>query len=165
MYNFLVANRNSVTNMSFMDKVNSQEIPFVLISILSPEYANNELNISKGKYCQDHLTIKFHDINYDGSVNSLKPVKKTITPINENHARELIKLVLKWKDTVNNFIVHCEAGMSRSPAVALALSEILNGKDNPEKFVKTIYNINFHNVKVKDMILKVWYEEFAEETN
>jgi predicted protein tyrosine phosphatase len=164
MYNFLVANRNLVTNKSFMDGVNSHKLPFVLISVLSPEYRDNELDISKGMYCQEHLTIKFHDINYDGSVNSLKPVTRKITPISEEHARELIRLVLKWKDKVNNFLIHCEAGMSRSPGVALALSEILNGKKNPRSFVKTIYDINLHNSKVKDMILKVWYEEFSNDS-
>ena len=62
------------------------------------------------------------------------------------------------KDEVEDFVIHCEAGMSRSPGVALALSEILNGVDsNYEDQVQVLYDINHHNIIVRKKILDTYY--------
>ena len=160
-YNFLVVNKFMVMDKSFMDKVNDHKLPFVIISVLSPEYGIDEVKIPYGAYCKDHLIVKFHDINDDGSVNSLKPVTSELVPIDKTHAKQIIDFALKWRNEVSNFVVHCEAGMSRSPGVALALSEILNlDKKTPGVYVDTLYNINFHNYKVKEQILKTYYKEY-----
>jgi len=156
MYTFVVVNKSMITNKHFMNTINKQELPFVIISVLSPEYGLDGIQIEKGDYCQSHLIVYFHDVNDDGSVNSLKEVGDIIIPMNETHAKRIIEFVMKWKDKVNNFIIHCEAGMSRSPGVALALSEILNGQENAESFVQTLYDIKFHNPKVKQMILDTY---------
>ena len=58
-------------------------------------------------------------------------------------------------------MIHCEAGMARSPAVALALSEILNvDKNTPEIYVETMYNIRHYNYDVKKLILDTYYKEY-----
>jgi len=49
--------------------------------------------------------------------------------ITKRDAVNIIEFVEKYKDITDNFIVHCEAGISRSAGVAAALSKIYNGSD------------------------------------
>jgi predicted protein tyrosine phosphatase len=44
------------------------------------------------------------------------------------HAREIWDFVLRHRD-VERVVIHCDAGISRSPAVAAALARVLNGDD------------------------------------
>ncbi len=46
-------------------------------------------------------------------------------------AAELLDFVDKMWDRVEVLLVHCEAGLSRSPGVAAALSRIYYGDDGP----------------------------------
>jgi len=164
MYNFLVLNKLYVEDgpqekMTFID---SQKQPYVVLSILSPEWGLNGVQLPKELiFCKAHKTFLFHDVTERGDVNSLKPVTLPIVPISEVHAKEIIDFVFKWKDRVNQFIIHCEAGLSRSPAVALALSEILNGSETKfANFIETLYDINQHNISVKQKILTTYKEEY-----
>lgn len=47
-----------------------------------------------------------------------------LLPIQEYHAKSIIEFVQKYKDA-DCLIVHCDAGYSRSPAIALAVCDIL----------------------------------------
>ena len=153
---FIVINVVMATDKSFMSKL---DVPFSVISIVSPEYPEYEVEYSP--YCRDILYLRFHDERVDGSVSSLYPVEK-IKQIDDSDARKIIKFGLKNKEH-KNFMIHCEAGLSRSPAVALALSEILNDDRNrPEQYVETLYNIEHYNFDVKKKILDVYYEKNTE---
>jgi predicted protein tyrosine phosphatase len=44
---------------------------------------------------------------------------------NEDHAREIITFVRQWAD-VDRIVIHCMAGQSRSPGVAMGLSELFS---------------------------------------
>ena len=48
-----------------------------------------------------------------------------------SHAAELLDFVEEVWDRVEVLLIHCEAGMSRSPDVAAALSRIYYGDDGP----------------------------------
>ena len=48
----------------------------------------------------------------------------------DKDAKQILNAVEKYKDSVEEIIVHCDAGFSRSPAVAAALSLWLNGDDS-----------------------------------
>ena len=86
--------------------------------------------------------------------------QKKLKHIDDSDARKIIEFGLKNKEH-KNFMIHCEAGLSRSPAVALALSEILNiDKRTPEIYVETLYDIRNHNYDVKKMILDTYYREY-----
>lgn len=61
---------------------------------------------------------------------------------NQTMAQEILDFYLKIKDKVSNLLVHCEAGWSRSPGVAGALSKIFLDDDmyffnnySPNRFV------------------------------
>jgi len=152
---FIVVNVDMVIDKGFMNKI---DVPFSCISIVSPEYPQYE--IAKSYYCRDTLYLRFHDERADGSVSSIYKVEK-LKGIDDSDARKIIEFGLKNKKH-KNFMIHCEAGLSRSPAVALALSEILNiDKKTPEMYVETLYDIRHHNFDVKKKILDVYYEEYV----
>ena len=52
-----------------------------------------------------------------------------MTLMSSDQAREIWRFVLEHKDNVGAIVVHCEAGVSRSPAVAAALCTAMGGND------------------------------------
>jgi predicted protein tyrosine phosphatase len=46
-----------------------------------------------------------------------------------DNARAIWDFVLRYRDHVETIVVHCEQGMSRSPAVAAAICRALGGDD------------------------------------
>lgn len=65
------------------------------------------------------LRLQFHDFN------QIWPQLTKRTYFNESMAEQIVDFVENNK-TVDDLIVHCEAGISRSPAVAAAICEYLN---------------------------------------
>lgn len=81
-----------------------KDLCFITISDPSKEF------IDVGEYFKDKLELKFWDIeepfaNYD--------------IITDNQAREIREFILKNKD--EHFLINCEAGVSRSAAIGLAV--------------------------------------------
>jgi len=123
-------------------EVNSRipSVPHINISICNPDQDTLELNESNQR--KGALFLKFHDTeeNYFD--------QKVIT---KEQAKKILDFVNKHKDEVEVIMVNCEAGLSRSPGVAAALSKILNGED--EVFFKR-FNLNR---KVYRTILEAHY--------
>ena len=63
----------------------------------------------------NHLRLGFHD------VENKKPGK---TPPSTEDIGRLIEVALHWKDSGDPILVHCIAGVCRSPAAALILASI-----------------------------------------
>jgi len=154
---FIAVSVSMAKSKVFMDHI---KIPFSCISIVSPEYS--EYKVADSPYIKDILYLRFHDVLTDGRVVSINKVDDKIIRFDDSDARQIIDFGLKNKE-YKNFMIHCEAGMSRSPAVALALSEILNEDRNiPEQYVETLYDIRHYNFDVKKKILDVYYRENAD---
>lgn len=147
---FTVSNYDAVVNKKITDKINS---PFVVISIVSPEMSEYKLS-NNNSLMKDVLYLRFHDITERG-INSMVEVGDEITRVDNTIANKILDFAEKNKNE-ENWLIHCEAGMSRSPAVALALSEIMNGGDDYENYVFTMYNKDFHNKFVKETILSAY---------
>lgn len=93
----------------------------------------------------------------------------------EKHAQQIVNFFDKWKDQVDVVVVHCDAGISRSSAVAIALAEYSNSTEELERM--TTHNAYWPNPLVWRTIRKVtgWtadqqetYEElfkFVDEVN
>ena len=99
-------------------KINKDENT-VIISITDPDrepISNNILSQFK-----DSLSIQFWDVE-EGIGR--------IQPINEEQAKEVREFIIRNKD--NNFVIHCEAGMSRSAAVGLSV--ILVSEHNFDRY-------------------------------
>ena len=65
------------------------------------------------------LRLVFEDIEEAGKPESFTPALAT----------EILDFVEKMWDKVDVFLIHCEVGLSRSPAVAAALCRIYYGHD------------------------------------
>jgi predicted protein tyrosine phosphatase len=100
-------------------------IPTMIISISCLDKAiSNRLE----KYRRENKNIinvvyvQFDDIDSSETINGE-------TPMSELDAKTIVDAFMKYKDRVEQIIVHCDAGYSRSPAVAAALAKALGMSD------------------------------------
>jgi predicted protein tyrosine phosphatase len=137
-------------------------IPHATISIVSPGaekalFANNIFR-------EAELHLKFYDIDFSNERmgNSKAEILKVYGhgKFTDKHAEQIINFVQEVKDKVKGLICHCEAGISRSAAVAAAISLIINGSDK-EIFDDTRY---IPNMYVYRKILNLYYREETNET-
>lgn len=82
-----------------------------------PKELENNFHNSKGRI-KGLLTLFFDDVE--------APDKDAM---NIEHAKNIIEFVNKYVDEINEIIVHCGAGISRSAGVAAGLMKIINGND------------------------------------
>jgi len=144
---FTVVDFSMATDYNFISTI---KVPFVVVSIVSPEM--KDYSIPYNGQCYDVLYLRFHDILSNGHIQSLNDVGDEIVPIGDEHVEKILDFADRY-DYIRDWLIHCEAGMSRSPAVALALSEIMNGQEDAEKYVKTMYPKIHNNINVRKAIL------------
>ena len=95
------------------------DVKHIVISFRDPELEKAELpetNLRVGE-----LYLAFHDL--DEKCGDYKLFTK-------DDAKEIWKFINKHLSEIEMIIVNCEAGISRSSAVAAAISKILNGNDD-----------------------------------
>jgi predicted protein tyrosine phosphatase len=124
---------------------------FAIISIQETSNGGNGFEFTISGCCKHVLTLHFDDVNVfsleeQGYSDWLKEECKAgkIRVFDDSFAyliRNFIKEVLEDED-ITTLIVHCAAGVSRSPAVAAAISQYLYGDDGnffetqvPNKYV------------------------------
>ena len=96
---------NAMVGQNFLDHL--------VISIVSPGREHPKMqgtNIHK---------FQFHDITEEYFLES---VNKTIRPIEREIAASIAQIALDNRDC-DRWIIHCEAGISRSPGVAIGLAK------------------------------------------
>ena len=98
----------------------SHDFKTAIISITDTDKADvifekNEINGIRAV-----LRLKFDDVERD---------YKNEHCITKEDAENIVKFVNKNKNKVDKFIVHCEAGVSRSAGVGAAIMKALNGDD------------------------------------
>lgn len=78
-------------------------------------------NISKNLNIKEVLYLTFDDLtfNIDG-----------FTLFNKSMSKEIKSFVDTYKQTVNHFVIHCTAGISRSAAIGFIIAKYLNGDDS-----------------------------------
>ncbi len=86
----------------------------VLISIETPDRVYREDDLHREKW-KDSLVVQFHDIDRE---------EDGLTAINTDHAQEIVDFILKHNG--EEFIIHCDAGISRSAAVGLFMESRLD---------------------------------------
>lgn len=85
----------------------------VFITISDP----NKPNVDDKGYFKDKLELKFWDVEEDIG---------NYTPINITQAKEIYDFIITHKDA--EFLINCEAGVSRSAGVGLAIEYLLRDK-------------------------------------
>jgi len=89
------------------------------------------------------LRMYFDDINfYRVSEEHHDNLQKQFICFNEKHAKEILEFIHKIEGQWDIFVVHCEAGISRSAAVAKFIAEKYNLRFNQEYklYNSTVYN-------------------------
>lgn len=94
---------------------------YVLISIRDPDRPPVRTRRPPGLL--DVLSLAFHDAE---PIDDF-PLPAEVRLMQSSDATRIWQLVRKYRDQIGTIICHCEQGMSRSPAVALALAEALDG--------------------------------------
>jgi predicted protein tyrosine phosphatase len=113
-----------VYSRQMVELIEPHDVPHVVVSITTPGDPHYPAKIKTNEHTLKVLRLVFHDLD-------------RIVPGTEELASELfqpkqaqqILAVVKAYPEAQRLIVHCDAGLSRSPAVAAALSKILTGED------------------------------------
>ena len=116
IHNFFVYNRESV------EALEPHDVPHVIISVSTPDDPRGQAKLKTDHHTRGVLRLQFQDrdrILHDADNNVL---------FNETHAQLILSFVAAHPDA-ERLNVHCDAGYSRSPAIAAALSKILVGDD------------------------------------
>lgn len=132
---------------------------FAIISIQEFETNGNGFKFVASGCCKDVLTMQFSDVNPElfyeqGMEEELKTLIETgKCKVFSGHEARQIKIFLKQimkNESIETLIVHCSAGVSRSPAIAAAISKHLFGNDN-EFWEKQLPNKYIYNLMLNDL--------------
>lgn len=101
--------------------------PTLIVSISSTDDAIPEMLEQAQNDMVRHVEfLQFDDVDASTTIDGLMPMS-------EDDANQIIDTFLRYKNVVSQIIVHCDAGYSRSPAVAAALC-IASGMSDAEFF-------------------------------
>lgn len=104
---------------------------YIMISVTDP--TARKVSLRKSPNRVGLLELKFHDVDRDyGNLD--------IVLFDKEDARKIIDFVEEWKDQVGLIAIHCEAGISRSAAIAAALKKTVYGEDDSEVFRRALPN-------------------------
>lgn len=118
---FLVLNREDM-------KTFVAEVPYLVISVTDPE--KHAAEIAESSLLQATLRMKFHDVG--------KPLRSIETDIisaatdvsmTDKDAQQILSFVGENLNKIRLIVCHCEQGVSRSAAIAAALSKVLQDED------------------------------------
>ncbi len=90
--------------------------PYVVISITDPDSPPPQIPAPPA--CRDLLTLRFHDVEPLDAFGFPPGLKI----MDVDQARAVWAFANKHRSEVEAVVIHCEQGMSRSPAVAAALA-------------------------------------------
>ena len=112
--------------------INNFDVPTIIISIRSiGDKPPKKLFLHSNPQVKDFITLAFDDVT---------AYCQGYYPITEQQARKIAKFVMRYKDSVEQIVVHCDAGISRSAGVAAAIAKYLNL--NNDRFFKEPYDPN-----------------------
>jgi predicted protein tyrosine phosphatase len=95
--------------------------PYVLISVRDP--GKRPVQVGRTPMCRAVLSLKVHDAEPTKNLK-LPPGIRLMT---EGDAQAIWTFVCEHAHDVRTIVVHCEQGMSRSPAIAAGLATGLGG--------------------------------------
>ena len=110
-----------VYSRSALDAARPHEVPHLIISITSSR--GDVARLRSNAMCRGVLRLAFPDAE---ATSSLFPEANLFS---REQAEEIWGFVHQHLLDVRRIIVHCDAGLSRSPAVAAALARVLKGDD------------------------------------
>jgi predicted protein tyrosine phosphatase len=118
--NILILNKQKAERLSYTDFSADK----VIISIRTPNDKKANINTNNSTI-KDILYLSFYDISYD-----TQSIFKDYPAMTDDDVIKIRDFVLKWKDNVSTFWVHCDIGMSRSAGVTAGIIKGLGGNAN-----------------------------------
>lgn len=120
-------------NMAWVHE--AEEVQGKKWAVISISHLSDWPNITSSENCKGVLRLSFSDIDKPSSEHTI---------FDKSHARLILQFVKSMmRDKVEVMVVHCQAGISRSPAVCAALAE-LYGQNNDNFMRSKLYVPNMH---------------------
>lgn len=113
--NVIVMNRVSAQKYSTEPHKNTS----IIISITDPQSEPNHFKNDANNGIKAILKVSFEDVDYPNP-----------NAISQETANKIAMFIVNNKDNVNDIIVHCEAGISRSAGCAAAILKFFTGDDS-----------------------------------
>ena len=104
-----------------VEAVEPHEVPHAIISITSSP--DDVARLKTNHLCRGILRLSF----LDADVPSDQALEAQL--FSRVHAAQIWEFVRKHRPEVERLVVHCDAGISRSPGVAAAIAKALTGDD------------------------------------
>lgn len=126
-----------------IERVPPHEVPHLIISITSSP--DDQARLPASPQCRGVLRLVFPDLD--------APSPGMPSPLfGVEHARAIWDFVERRPDDVERIVLHCDAGVSRSPAVAAAIAKCLTGDD------AELFRRYRPNMRVYRTLLEVWHD-------
>lgn len=135
----IALSRKALCNTPAYVSINTNHL---LISISCPK---DPVDIPSSQYCKGLLRLQFDD------VQDLDTQKYTV--FNSDMARRVLQFVDDYCSQAQAIVCQCDAGISRSVAVASALSKIINHHDD-EVFSSGIPNMLVYNTILEEFFIE-----------
>lgn len=110
---------------------------WAMISVVTQEGYWPEYN---EKNCKKVLRLAFHDADPANPHNPHQATEEQL--FTKQRANLILDFVDEVKNQIDMLVVHCEAGVSRSPAIAAVIAKILF--DDDSAFFKPPFTPNMH---------------------
>jgi predicted protein tyrosine phosphatase len=130
--------------LNLIPNASSKNMPGVIVAITCPDDEHGKVLDTWDE--ERILRLEFDDIT------ELFEYKRPLILFNEDHARKILQHIIRWEPAWA--VISCDAGVSRSGAVALGLEHIFNRRDMFKKYLA-------HNWYVYRILLNTWYEKFV----
>ncbi|MDQ4122971.1 MAG: hypothetical protein M3209_16155 [Acidobacteriota bacterium] len=124
------------------------EIPYLVISVTDPD--KPEAEIAEAPFLYAVLRMKFHDVGKPARQFESDVISTACdVSMTEADARQILSFVGEHLAKIKLIVCHCEQGVSRSAAIAAALSRILQKEDefffNHYWVNRWVYNLLLEN--------------------
>ena len=131
--------------------------PHVVISVYTP--GGIPANVVRNEHCRGVLPVCFDDIARTAFRDDMKiaeaerTMKRHLVFFDETIANAILDFVRKHRETgVETFVVHCNHGENRSPAIAAALLNIAGERKQADEFRESLRFTP--NKEVYDILLR-----------
>lgn len=131
-----------VYSRAAIERVPPHDVPHIVISITTTE--DDRARIPSSPHCKGVLRLVFHDADAPTATSSEEAL------FSAAHADAIWDFVLAHRADVERVILHCDAGVSRSPGVAAAVSKALLG-DAAEYFRRYRPNMLVYRTLLKPL--------------
>ena len=137
---FLTLSQKQIKNSAIYNSIKEKH---VVISITSAE--DEEITIPFNTHRVSQLYLKFDDV---------QDIDSRYIYFDRSMANQILEFVEKYINSVSLIIVQCQAGLSRSVAIAAALSKIINYTDD-NIYTKGIPNMFVYTTLLDELFVSV----------